>query len=396
MTTAIETIGARTTRKRRVRIRSFVVPTIVILAMALFAYVRFFAPVKVQVHRVERGPVLVEVFGRGTIESQREAQLGFDLSGRLSAVAVDEGARVTLGQELAHLSIDQVQADFRAALSSVGAARTSLTRIAADERRAQIALEAAEREETRSRGLLASGAITQHQLDLTVDQVRTARAELDRILASRAEAMRSVEVAAGGAEQKKVTVMRATLLAPFDGLIIRRLRDPGDTVTTGTSVLRLVDTEHVHVSAWIDETVVTKIKEGHAAQIVFPGDAATLGAAVTKVGWESDRQTHELRIEVTPSGLSRRIAIGQRADVWITTDRKESALRMPIGFVHRDTAGVWCYVDRGGRIATIRIELGLVGREMVEVTSGLQEGDLILSAPNAGATLAERRRWSRT
>jgi HlyD family secretion protein len=368
---------------------------LVVIVLALLGYMRFLSPVRAQSHRVERGSVQVEVFGRGTIESQREAQLGFDLSGRLSAVSVEEGAHVVLGQDLARLSIDQVQADFRAALTSVTAARSSLTRIAADERRAQIALDAAEREEGRSRALLASGAITQHQLDVAVDQLRTARAELDRILAQRAEATRSIEVAAGGAEQKKVTVMRATLLAPFDGLVVRRMRDPGDSVTTGTTVLRLVDTEHVHVSAWIDETVVTRIKEGQVAQILFPGDSAPLAASVSKVGWESDRQTHELLVEVTPPSLLRRVSIGQRADVWITTDRKDDVLRIPNGFVRRDDGGTSCFVDRGGRVATVRIKLGLVGKDVVEVTEGLREGDVVLAPLAAGAPLPERRKWLR-
>jgi multidrug resistance efflux pump len=37
-------------------------------------------------------------------------------------------------------------------------------------------------------------------------------------------------------------MVRATLLAPFDGLITRRLREPGDTVSVGSTVLRIVDT----------------------------------------------------------------------------------------------------------------------------------------------------------
>ena len=74
-----------------------------------------------------------------------------------------------------------------------------------------------------------------------------ARAELDRVLAQRSEATRGIDVATGGAEQRRVAMVRATLLAPFDGLVTRRLREPGDTVTIGSTVLRIVDTNRVYV-----------------------------------------------------------------------------------------------------------------------------------------------------
>ena len=89
------------------------------------AWFRLWSPVRVEVVLVDRGTVVQEAFGRGTIESQREAAVGFDLVGRLSEVLVDEGARVTLGQELARLETDQAQADLRSAQTGVGAARSS-------------------------------------------------------------------------------------------------------------------------------------------------------------------------------------------------------------------------------------------------------------------------------
>src|SRR5690606_23853713 len=118
------------------------------------------------------------------------------------------------------------------------------------------------------------------------------RADLDRVLAQRAEATRGSEVASGSAEQRRVTVLRATLLAPFDGLVTRRLREPGDTVTIGSEVLRLVDTEDVRVRAWVDETTLPRLREGLPAEIRLPGRDETVRARVTRVGWESDRQTH--------------------------------------------------------------------------------------------------------
>ncbi len=359
----------------------------------LVLWLRVWSPVRVEAVRVDRATVIQEAFGRGTIESQREAAVGFDLAGRLSEVLVEEGARVALGQELARLQTDQAQADLRSAQRGVSAARTSLLRLSADEQRVRALLLTAEREDARAQTLFRSGAIASLQRDEASDRLRLARADLDRVLAQRSEATRGIDVAAGGAEQRRVTMVRATLLAPFDGLITRRLREPGDTVTVGSTVLRIVDTSQVYVSAAIDETVLPLLAVDQRATIAFPGDAPPVAGRLSRIPWEADRQTHELIVEVTPERIERRMAIGQRADVRIEVGRRDAALRIPTRMIHHDEAGPFVYADRGGRIAVVRPRFGLTGADHVEVRAGLAEGDAILAAPRRGLTLPAGRRW---
>ena len=385
---------ARGLRRWLRRRRGTLLTLLVLLAVvAAVLYVRDWSPVAVKTQRVTRGAIVAEVHGRGTIESDREVQLGFDLVGRLSDVLVDEGSPVSLGQELARLEPEQLAADLGVASKGVESARTALARVAADERRARAVLGAAQREERRISDLAANNVVSTHDLDIAKDAVRISRAELDRVLAQRQEATRAIALAEGGATQREVTVLRATLLAPFDGLITRRLREPGDTLTVGATVLRLVDTESVHVAAWIDETALPRLALGQRAEIRRPGDSAPVPATVSRLGWESDRQTHELLVEVTADAPLGRISIGQRADVSIDTERKDDALLIPTSFVQHDDAGTFCQVDRDGRITRVAIEIGLVGDEAVEVTAGLVEGDTLLMATKPGAALPSGRRW---
>lgn len=368
-------------------------PLALLLALGAAGWARFVRPVPALATAVDRGPVVEEALGRGTVESEREAALGFDLVGRLSRVEVEEGARVTMGQELARLETEQAQADLRSAQTGVAAARTALPRLAADEERARAQLAATEREARRTDGLVESGALPPQQRDDAADRVRVARAELDRVLAQRAEATRGIDVAAGGAEQRRVAVVRATLLAPFDGVVTRRLREPGDTVTVGSTVLRIADTSRVYVKAALDETVLHRLVVEQKATIVFPGAPGTVPGAITRIPWEADRQTHELLVDVAPARLSRRTAIGQRADVKVELGRREGALRIPTRIVSRDATGPWVAVDRGGRIAVARPTLGITGASHVEVVEGLAEGDRVLAPTQPGEALPIGRRW---
>ena len=358
------------------------------------AYVLWFHPVRAHSYRVARTEVVREVYGRGTVESQREAQLGFDLVGRLRHVLVDEGDTVTLGQELAGLETNQLDADVSVARSTVSVSRATLSRLRAEEKKAREALAYARVEEERARKLLPSGAIASERVDAAEQTTRTARAELDQVLAARKEATRAIGVSSGGVAQKRATVLRADLLAPFDGLIVRRLKEPGDTVAIGTTVLRLVDTSELIVRAWVDETTLHELSEGQPVRVQLAGQplGAQLGK-VLEIGREVDRQTHELLIETTLPQTPAHVAVGQRADVRIEVKRKSDVVAIPLAFLQRDGVDTFCFVDQDGRVERAKVEVGLTGSRLVEIVDGLRPGDQVLRAPQPGARLALGKRW---
>ena len=149
----------------------------------------------------------------------------------------------------------------------------------------------------------------------------------------------------------------------------------------------------MYVNAAIDETVLPLLAVDQPSAIFFPGDGAASRGRVSRISWEADRQTHELLVEVTPDQLSRRVAIGQRADVRIELARRASALRVPIRMIQRDATGPYVFANRGGRIAIIRPRFGLSGAREVEVLGGLSEETQLLAPLGAGAVLPVGRRW---
>lgn len=373
-------------------VRRFAWPFL-IAAVVVGGWLYWRRPVEVRVAELERGPVTTVAFGRGTIESEREAAVGFELSGRVDDVLVDEGSHVKRGQVLAKLESRQAEADWRVARTSVGAARATLERLAAEEKRASALLAAAQREAERTSRLLANGAVAGQQRDDADDRLRVARADLDRVLAQRTEATRGIEVASSGADQREVTVLRSTLLAPFDGVVTKRFHEPGDTVAVGSAVLRIGDTSRLHVRAALDETALRRLAVGQQTEVLFPGDPVPVRGTVEEIAWEADRQTREILVDVVLERVARRVAIGQRADVRIELERRERVLRIPIAMLHHDAAGPYVFVDRDNRIAVARVVLGISGIEHVEVAAGLVEGDRLLAATSAREVLPTGRRW---
>ncbi len=384
------------TRKRLLHIVWTVLKFAIVLAVigSGIRY-RMTRPLPATSHTVARGDVVREAFGRGTVESRREVQLGFDMVGRLSDVFVDEGDRVKLGQVVAQLAPEQLAAEAQSASSGVALAQAATGRIAADRQRAEADLTFARVEEERFRALVAGGSATKRDLDLAVQRLALAQAEVARVRATQSEATRQVAVATGTADARRSILTRAALVSPFDGVVIRRLRDPGDTVSVGTTVLRVVATDQLWSRAWIDENALPWLRDGQTVRVRLGAEGDTfLTGTVDRIGREVDRQTHELRVDVLLQNPPERIAVGQRADVWIELERKTQAVRLPLAFLHRDARGTFCFVDHNGRITRVPVTVGVVGSDLVEITQGLAPGDVVLTNIPGSADLAEGRSWS--
>ncbi len=398
---AQQTVPAKVTARplrSRARLRGYlgwlkILPVVVVIALVVRH--RLVAPMPVHRHVVDQGDVVREVFGRATIESRREVQLGFDLVGRISDVQVDEGDRVKLGQVLAHLAPEQWNADVHAASSGVFLASAATARLAAEQRRAQATLAFAGQEAERIRNLKASGSVSARDLDLVEQQLALAQAEVDRSHAAQNEAQKQIAVAGGAKESKAATVTRAVLVSPFDGVVIRRFKDPGDTVVVGSTVLRVVAVDRLWARASVDESMLSELREGMPAEISLLGEPGEpLRGTVDRIGREVDRQTHEVLVDVLLAHVPARLAIGHRADVHIALERRVGATRIPLAFLHREAAGTFVFVDHGGRIARAPVQVAAVGRENVEVSTGLSPGEVVLDATAPGAPLTVGRRWS--
>lgn len=170
------------------------------------------------------------------------------------------------------------------------------------------------------------------------------------------------------------------LRSPYDGLVTRRDRDPGGIVVPGASILQLVATDEIWISAWVDETAMTGLKVDQPARVVFRSEPAkNYVGEVARLGREADRETREFVVDVRVKELPEHWVIGQRAEVFIETGRKADALAVPLRFLQWREGKPGVFVADGGKVRWRDLTLGLRGREAVEVIQGLSAGEKVIS-----------------
>ncbi len=261
-----------------------------------------------------------EISGTGALESRQTINLGFRVAGRVLALPVDQGDRVKQGDLLARLDPEEATRQHDLAVAGKGWAVAAVSKAGADVAELRTSLRLASLEFERVRALAQGGIASQSLLDEAQSRHSETEAKLNAAEALRQQAEKGVTQAEKTIELRRVGLSDHEIRSPLDGLIVRRHHEVGDVTAAGTPVFTLVSLDKLWIRAWVDETALGRLAEGNEARIVFRSDPTrSLRGRVDRVGRESDRQTHELLVDVELLERPERISFGQRADVFIAT-----------------------------------------------------------------------------
>ncbi len=355
-----------------------------VVLLAAFAVFKIkFAPVEVVAHTVARGELVAEVMGTGTLDARVKTTISPRIQERLAAVLADQGDTVKAGQLLAKLDDAESNQQVAIAEAELAAARQTAARVRADLARSEAVLAQARLDHKRLTELTSSRAVSQADADKAGESLRVAEADLTRSQAAIAEAEEKIRVAEKSLLFRKEQLAFTEIRAPYDGLIIRRDRDPGEMLVPGASLMQIISTDELWVSAWIDETEMRALAPGQPARIVFRAEPGRgYPGAVARLGRETDRETREFLADVRTLELPKNWTIGQRAEVFIETGRQADALLLPPAFVVWRDGRAGVFLDVAGKARWRPVTVGLRGADQTAVVEGLQAGDQIVRAPD--------------
>lgn len=288
----------------------------------------------------------VPIVAPGIVESTSETiALGFELSGRVVELLVDEGYRVKKGQVLARLDDRLARARVAKADAALAAARArrdqafhgarpeEIRAVESELRAAEAMAEDRARAMSRAQKLLESETITVAEADSAHDAAMAARATADATASRlallrkgertevRREAQAAVLVAEAELDEARTYLDQMELRAPRDGVILRRLIEQGETVTStpATTVLTMADLDQLQVRTEVDESDVGQVTVGQVgiATAEAFGDKQFTGRVVRITG-ELGRKTVRLddpRARIDTRVLEVIVALDEKAQL---------------------------------------------------------------------------------
>lgn len=239
----------------------------VVAALAAVVYWVRFSPIPVRQHQVTRGELRAEVLGTGTLEARVKSSITPNISGRIRTIDADQGDEVVSGKVLVTLDDDELQQQVEIAQANLETARVAIDRLKADEVRAAALLTRATSESQRHEKLAAENASSQSEIDRTAEALAVAQSDVARAKITVIESGKQLISAEKTLLYHKARLADTRIDAPFDGLIVRRQRDAGDVAIPGSPILTLISTTELWISAWVDETEMSRLKTGQPARV---------------------------------------------------------------------------------------------------------------------------------
>ena len=357
-----------------------IIPLLAILALVAFAvWWLMLRAVAVPMATAQSGALPAQVHGPGTLQARVATTVAARINGRIVKLHADQGETVAADTLLATLDTAETLNRQHSAKAAVTAALHQETAADASVRHAAATLKLAQQDLARTRSLFKQGLVAKAELDKAVAAEATAR---DALASARATLKaRQAEVARARAEIDVLDTQLgyARVTAPFAGLIVRRYAEPGQTVSPGTPLFRLIDPSTLWVVMRVDESQSGAIKVGQPARIRLRTGAEMRGH-VARIGLQSDTTTRELEVDVALDKTPQRYAIDEEALVAIRTGQAKGAL-FPASAVLRRGTQTGVLRVAGGRAVFTPIELGTVANGQAVATSGLKPGARVITRP---------------
>ncbi|GAC1306722.1 MAG: hypothetical protein NVSMB21_09820 [Vulcanimicrobiaceae bacterium] len=201
-----------------------------------------------------------------------------------------------------------------------------------------------------------------------------------QIARANAAAMRAqAEKAAASARVDAVMVGYATVVAPMDGVVLKRMVDPGTYVQAGTVIARVAVIDRLRVQANIADTDLPGVTVGTPIT-AKTGDGVTLRGRVSSVAPVADPSTRTAAVEAIVENPGHRAVVGGYVRVTLETRSTKlgSSLRVPSSAIVTGTEhpAVWRVTDRTAERVPVRV-VSDDGRDAY-ITGSLHPGDRIV------------------
>jgi multidrug efflux pump subunit AcrA (membrane-fusion protein) len=349
-------------------------------------------PVRVQKPESIRRPVFVEA--SGTVEADQTVDIGFQVSGRVARVLVEEGQAVRKGQLIAEIEDSDYRNGLQASEGQAGVAQASLEKARNGTRpeeieQARAAYERAESEYRRYRQLYERQSMAAVDFARVEAGYRTAKAQYEMAQNGARKEDRSAADAAVLQAQAQLRVSQkraadAGLLSPISGIVARRGVDPGEMASAGLPVFSIVNLNPVRVRAGIPEMDIGRIRVGQRASIAVPALGGNrFQGTVDLVGVSADPNSRTFTAKIIVSNGNLLLKAGMIAEASIEASGTIDSIQIPGEAIVRDPQGgtlVYVYYPDRKRVHARRVEPGAARDRGVEVHSGLAAGELIVVA----------------
>jgi len=364
---------------------------------------------EVETELVERATIIETVAATGKIQPEVEVSISSEVSGEIIELPIKEGQDVKKGDLLVRINPDLVQGALNQVQASLQNARSGLAQ-------AEASLKVAKLNFDRNKPLFDKGVISRADFD-------RAQSDYEVAQATKQSAYYNVQSVAAQVKQAQDNLGRTAIFAPRDGTISKLSVELGERVVgtaqmTGTEIVRVANLANMEVEVDVNENDIVKIEVGdstvvevdaylkkefkgivteiaNSAESTLTADQVTNFKVKVRILEESYKDLLEGKSETYSP-----FRPGMTATVDVITKKRENSIAAPISaiVVKSDTSATkkdkpkkdikgddkkfeCVFVKNGDKAKLKVVTTGIQDDSNIEILSGLNEGDEIITGP---------------
>jgi RND family efflux transporter MFP subunit len=273
----------------------------------------------------------------GVFDALHQNNVASDGSGKLVKLLVEEGDFVKIGQTIAKLDDEMVQLQIQ---------------------NVQLNIEQLTNDNARFSVLKKENAISNVEAEKVELGLKSAEVQLKQL-------------------QKQ---LRSTsIVAPFSGVVSKKMVDLGSMVMPGTPIVELTDISSLKLSVSVPERDILKFQKGQ--KVVANADVYSdvdFNGVISNIAVQADA-SHNFKVQSTiKNSNANRLMAGMYGSVSLSNSKSTTALSVPRKALVGSSKSPKVYVVRNGKAKLTSFNAGTSDGEYIEVVSGLSIGDKIV------------------
>jgi RND family efflux transporter MFP subunit len=287
----------------------------------------------------------------GTVRSRIVANVAAKMTARIIEITVHASDTVKKGDIIARLDQREIKAQEQAALAVLAGVTAQTVHAQADQQRTQ--------------SLYSKEAATRESLDAVVARVKEAQA--------------GVSQASSTVSEIQTHLADTLLLAPFDGIIVKRLKEPGDMALPGVPVVSLQTPQGLRLETDVPATCAGRYRTGMEVTVRIDSLGQTVTAQIDEISPDVDPQTRTQLIKIALPAMA---GLQPGYFGWLEQAcAQHIALLIPVEAVqHIGQLEVVKVLSEGKQLMR-HIRTAKTFGDQIEVISGLHTGEAVLSHP---------------
>ena len=365
---------------------------------------------QIEVTNISLIDIVETVAATGKIQPEVEIKLSSEVSGEIIKLPIIEGQQVKKGDLLVSINPDLVQAQVNQSQASLQNIKAQLTQAEANLNNLKLNFE-------RNKSLYEKGVISKSEWERTFTDYEVAKANVK-------SAYYNVQSAESSVKQSRDNLARTSIFAPRDGTISKLSVELGERVVgtaqmAGTEIVRVANLNNMEVEVDVNETDIVKVNVGDSTIVEvdaylkreFKGVVTEIANTAENTLSVDQVTNFKVKVRILPESYkdlsadkpenSSPFRPGMTATVDIITNKKENIIGVPISaiVIKTDTSSAKkkkivketissktekfeCVFVKIGDVAKLRvITTGIQDDSNIEITSGLKEGDEVITGP---------------